>query len=224
MSSFVKEGTKGERTRAQLREIALRSFLERGYDETTMRWIAQEAGVSLGVTNYHFPSKNHLVQELYLDVTRSFHVLAAERMAASTELLPRLRIAFETGIEVLEPYHSFASEFLSAAMSPRSPINPLSGDSEPALAEAVAVFDEAVSGARHKLPDDIARVLPDALVIAYLLLALFFTYDASPGQRRTRVLLEKALGLLGMALPLVRLPALRRPVRELLELVAQVRR
>ena len=85
------------------------------------------------------------------------------------------------------------------------------------------MFDEAVSGARHRLPDDIARVLPDVLVIAYLLLALFFTYDTSPGQRRTHVLLEKVLNLFGMALPLVRLPALRRPIRELLELVAQVR-
>lgn len=223
MSSFSKESTKGERTRARIREIALRSFLERGYDETTMRFIAQEAEVSLGVTNYHFPSKNHLVQEFYLEVTRSFRALASERMAASDELLPRLRIVFESGVEVLEPYHAFAPEFLSAAMSPRSPINPLSGESEPALREVIVAFSEAVTGARHRLPADIAKVLPEVLAIAYLLLALFFTYDNSPGRRRTHALLGRALSLLGMVLPLVRLPALRRPVREMLELIAEVR-
>jgi len=223
MFSSAVEGTKGERTRALIREVALRSFRERGYEETTVRRIAQEAGVSLGVTNYHFPSKNHLVQELYLEVTRQFHRLAAERMAGADDLMGRLRIAFETGIEVLEPYHGFAPGFLSAAVSPRSPINPLSGESEPALAEAIAVFREAVAGARHRLPADIAEALPDVLAIAYLLLALFFTYDRSLHQQRTHALLDTALGLLGMALPLARMPMLRRSVQELLELIAQVR-
>lgn len=223
MFSSEEVQSKGERTRALIRETALRSFRERGYEETTMRLIAQEAGISLGSTNYHFPSKNHLVQELYMDVTAAFRVAAVERMAGVDELTARLRIAFETGIEVLEPYHGFAPGFLSAAMSPRSPINPLSVESEPALKEAIAVFREAVDGARHRLPDDIARDLPDVLVIAYLLLALFFTYDRSPGQRQTHGLLDRALRLLGLGLPLVRLPVLRRPIRELLELVAEVR-
>lgn len=215
--------SKGERTRALIRETALRSFRERGYDETTVRRIADEAGVSLGSTNYHFPSKNHLVQELYLEVTSEFHALAGERMRGITDLVQRLRIALESGLEVLEPYHGFAPGFLSAAVSPRSPINPLSGESEPALAEASAVFREAVDGADHKLPGDVARALPDALTIGYLLLALFWTYDDSPGQRRTHTLLDGALRLVSLALPLVRMPLLRGPIRELLRLVAEVR-
>lgn len=223
MSSFEPRSPKGERTRALIRDTALRSFLERGYDDTTVRLIAREAGVSLGTTNYHFPTKNHLVQELYLEIAHRFRERAVERMAGTDDLVTRLRIAFETGIEVLEPYHGFAPGFLSAAVSPRSPINPLSGESEPALEGTVAVFREAVEGARHRLPDDIARALPDALTIAYLLLALFFSYDRSPGQRHTRALVDRALRLLGPALPLTRMPALRRPIRELLELVAEVR-
>lgn len=223
MSSSDPRSSKGERTRALVRDTALRSFLERGYDETTVRLIAQEAGVSLGTTHYHFPTKNHLVQELYLEIAERFRALALERMAGVDDLAARLRIAYETGIEVLEPYHGFAPGFLSAAVSPRSPINPLSGESEPALEGTVAVFREAVAGARHRLPDDIARVLPDALTIAYLLLALFFSYDRSPGQRHTHALLDRVLRLLAPALPLARMPALRKPIRELLELVAEVR-
>lgn len=198
-------------------------YCVRGYDETTVRLIAKDAGVSLGSTNYHFSSKNHLVQELYLEITREFRRTATERMAGTDDLVARLRIAFDAGIDVLEPYHAFAPEFVSAAVSPRSPINPLSVDSEPALEESVAVFREAVAGSRHRLPDDIAQALPEALTIAYLLLALFFTYDRSPGRRRTRTLLAGALGLLGQALPLVRMPLLRTPVRDMLRLVAEVR-
>jgi AcrR family transcriptional regulator len=215
--------TKGERTRALIRDAALRSFRERGYEATTVREIARETGVSLGVTNYHFPTKHHLVQELYLEVTREFHAVAVARMAGVGDLVGRLRIAYETGLAVLEPYHEFAPGFLAAAVSPRSPINPLSGESEPALAEAIAVFREAVAGARHRLPEDLAAALPGALTIAYLLLAMYFSYDRSPGLRRTRALLAGGLRLLALALPLARTPGLRGALRDLLELVAEVR-
>ena len=57
-------------TKALVRATALRLFRERGYAATTMRAIAQEAGVATGNAYYHFASKDHLVQELYLDVTR----------------------------------------------------------------------------------------------------------------------------------------------------------
>ena len=38
-------------------------FLEHGYDGTTMRGIAQAAGVSVGNAYYYFDSKEHLIQE-----------------------------------------------------------------------------------------------------------------------------------------------------------------
>ena len=40
--------SKGDQTKALILETALEMFRERGYDETTMRAIAQKAGVSLG--------------------------------------------------------------------------------------------------------------------------------------------------------------------------------
>src|SRR5262245_51741038 len=103
-SSEIVPATKSERTRALIRGVALRSFRERGYDHTTIRLIAQESGVSVGTTNYHFASKNDLVQELYLDVQRA-HAAAAEPLLAGTDdLIERLGIVFRTGLAELEPY------------------------------------------------------------------------------------------------------------------------
>ncbi len=216
--------TKSERTRAQLRDIALRSFRERGYDATTIRLIAQEAGVSVGTTHYHFASKNHLVQELYLDVQEKHRDAAEPELAASTDLVDRLAIVYRTGLDQLTPYHPFAPEFLSAAVSPRSPINPLSEESAPALRIVEGLFREAVDGASGPgLPDEFRKSLPDALVLGHLLLALFWVYDRSPGQRRTRTLLDRGLKLLRLALPLTRMPLLRKPLRELLDLIAEVK-
>lgn len=217
--------SKSDRTRAALREIALTSFRERGYDATTMRLIAQEAGVSVGNAYYHFATKNDLVQELYLDVQERHRAAAAPALAGETDLIERIAIVYRTGLDRLTPYHPHAAEFLSAAMSPRSEINPLSPASTASRDITEGLFRDAVSGARRSgLPSDLARALPAALFLSHLLLALFWVYDRSPGQERTRRLLDRGLRLLRAALPLVRLPIARGLVREMLELVAEVGR
>ncbi len=216
--------SKGERTRLRIRTAALTSFREVGYDATTIRKIADQLGMSVGATNYHFPSKNHLIQELYLDVQRAHRVAAEPLLAAETHLIDRLQIVYTTGLDQLGPYHTHAGEFLSAAVSPRSPINPLSTESAEALAIVQNLFTRAVEGASDTgLPDDIRALLPRALVLAHLLLALFWVYDTSEGQRRTRRLLDRGLKLLGSILPLARLRILRGALREMLTLVGDVR-
>lgn len=216
--------TKGERTRERIRAAALLSFRDNGYDATTIRRLADELGMSVGATNYHFPSKNHLIQELYLDVQERHRAAAEPLLAGTGDLVERLRIAFSTGLDQLEPYHAHAGEFLSAAVSPRSPINPLSPESAEALAIVESVFGRAVDGADDtRLAIDIRALLPGALVVAHLLLALFWVYDTSDGRLRTRRLLDRGLKLLGATLPLARLPILRGALKELLTLVGDVR-
>ncbi|PPG40541.1 TetR/AcrR family transcriptional regulator [Pseudoclavibacter sp. RFBA6] len=215
--------TKRERTRALIRDVALRSFRERGYDATTIRRIAEEAGVSVGTTNYHFATKNHLVQELYLDVQESHADTAIGQLEGVRELTERLAIVYRTGLEQLEPYHPHAPEFLAAAVSPRSPINPLSEESAPALAVIRGLFERAVDGAKSPLADEFKAGLPQVLVLSHLLLALLWVYDSSPGRERTHRILDRALNLLRMTLPLTRIPVVRAPLRELLALAGEVR-
>ena len=215
--------TKSERTRALIRDAALRSFRERGYDATTIRLIAHEAGISVGTTNYHFASKNDLVQELYLEVQEAHRDAVTPLLTTTDDLVDRLALVFRTGLAELEPYHRFAPEFLSAAMSPRSAVNPLAEASTPSRDIVVGLFREAVSGAKRVLPAEFEDALPDALLVAHLLLALFWVYDTSPDQQRTRRLLAGGLRLLRLSLPLLRVRVLRAPLRELLDLVAEVR-
>lgn len=215
---------KGEQTRQRIRGAALRSFRDNGYDATTIRKIAEELGMSVGATNYHFPSKNHLIQELYLDVQEAHRAAAEPRLTDESRLIERLRIVFSTGLDQLTPYHAHAGEFLSAAVSPRSPINPLSTESAVAFAIVESLFAQAVNGAASTgLTDDIRSLLPRALVLAHLLLALYWVYDTSEGQRRTRSLLDRGLKLFARLVPLTRLPVLRGAVRDALALVTEVR-
>ena len=60
---------RGERTREDILQAALALFLERGYHGTSMRQIAEQAGVALGGIYNHFASK----EEIFLEVLTANH-------------------------------------------------------------------------------------------------------------------------------------------------------
>lgn len=213
--------SKAERTRTRIRDTAVRSFRENGFDATTMRRVADEAGVSLGNAYYYFPTKNHLVQELYVEVQEAHRSAVEPRLQASTDLVERLGIVYREGLAQLAPFHDFAPGFLNAMISPTSPLNPLSPESGPAREITVGLFREAITGAKNRLPADFEKRMPRALWLGHLLLTLYWSYDRSDGQRRTTRLLDLGLRLLKLALPVTRMPVLRAPLKSILDLIAE---
>ena len=214
---------KSETTKQAITDIALRSFAERGYDATTIRLIASEAGISVGNAYYYFPTKNHMVQELYVRVQTHHRELAVARMHGVTDLAKRLEIVLLAGLESLAPYHDTAPGFLAAAISPASPVNPLSEDSSEARAIVEGLFAELVAGTTTGIPQYLKERLPEVLWLAYLGLALFWVYDTSPGQAKSRRLVARSVKLFGALLPLTRLPLLRGPITEALDIVVEAR-
>ncbi|HKT56306.1 MAG TPA: TetR family transcriptional regulator [Microbacterium sp.] len=213
---------KAARTRAGIRDAALRSFRENGFDATTMRKVAADAGVSIGNAYYYFPTKTHLVQELYVEVQEAHRAAALPLLAGEADLVERLGIVFRTGLEQLRSFHAYAPGFLTVMIAPESPLNPLSSESGPARDITVGLFREAVDGAKNPLPPEFATRMPHALWLGYLLLGLYWSYDRSAGQKRTGTLLDQSLKLLKLGLPLTRMPLVRGPLRSLLDLVTQV--
>lgn len=64
-------------TRERILDVAERLFMEFGYDGTSMRQITGEASVNLAAVNYHFGSKEALMQEVF---RRRLDWLNEERM------------------------------------------------------------------------------------------------------------------------------------------------
>lgn len=60
----MKQDKKSERSRAAILEAALRLFSSQGYRGTSIREIAEEAGVSTGNVYHHFPDKETIFQTL----------------------------------------------------------------------------------------------------------------------------------------------------------------
>ncbi|MGC9671578.1 TetR family transcriptional regulator [Planosporangium sp. 12N6] len=212
----------GGRTRQLILDAALRLFRERGYDKTTMRAIADAAGVSVGNAYYYFRSKDHLVQQFYADIQAAHRARAADALTATT-LADRLRATLHAGVAVMAPYHAFAGSFVRVAIDPGSPSSPFSPESHAARQATIGLFREVVDGARPAVDRHLRDDLPELLWLAYLGTTLFWVYDRSPDQARTRQLIDAAAPLVARLVWLARLPVMRSVTGEVLALLRTVR-
>ncbi|MEV4638700.1 TetR family transcriptional regulator [Actinoplanes sp. NPDC049548] len=205
-------------------ETALRLFRERGYTETTMRAIAKEAGVAVGNAYYYFDSKEHLIQGFY-DRNQAAHRVAAEPvLTREKDFAARLRGVLHAGIDVNEPYHSFAATFFKSAAEPSSPLSPFSRESSPAREAAIAIFRDVVEGSSAKIDPELRKELPELLWLGWMGVVLFWVYDRSPGQRRTRRLIDGIVPLIDRLVGLSRLRVLRPALRQILALIDSIQR
>jgi AcrR family transcriptional regulator len=215
--------SKSEQTRHHLAEIALRMFREVGFEKTTMRAIAAEAGVSVGNAYYHFASKDDLVQELYVQVQAEHAAKAGEALEGLKDLGSRLRAVLHTGLDVMAPYHRFGADFVATAIRPTSPVNPFAGESTAAREASLAIFRAAVEGASPSAPRKLRADLPELLWLGYMGVALFWVYDTSEGQLRTRKLVDGAAPLIVRSLALARIPGVNRVLDDVLHLSRSIR-
>lgn len=215
---------KSERTRALIVESALRLFRERGYEQTTMRAIAQAAGVSVGNAYYYFRSKEELVQGFYDQIAADHAAAAAGPLAASTDLGQRLRATLSAWLTVAEPYHALAGRFFAVAAQPGNPLSPFSQASYPARQVAIALYREVIEGASIRVAEELEPALPELLWLYHLGIVLFWIYDDSAELRRTRALIERTVPMVERLCLLSRLRVFRPLTRQIPQLLTDLRR
>lgn len=209
---------KSEQTRTVILETALRLFQERGYDKTTMRAIAQEAGVSVGNAYYYFAGKEHLVQGFYDRIGAEHRAAARIVLDRETDLEARLAGVLTAWLDVAAPYHEFAAQFFKNAADPDSPLSPFSAESEPAREAAIDLHREVLSGSKAKVPDELADALPELMWLSQMGLVLYWVFDRTPDRERTRRLALRGARLTTRGVALARFRVLRPLVREVHEL------
>src|SRR5262245_17001030 len=70
--------SQGHEARQRLYKTAVRLIGERGYEATTLRDVADEAGVSVGLLYRYFPSKRAVVLALYDQLSAEYATRAAQ--------------------------------------------------------------------------------------------------------------------------------------------------
>ncbi len=129
--------SKGERTRQAILEAAYELFLEQGYAATSMRQIAERAGLALGGIYNHFSNKEAIFGELILD------------RHPYRQVLPILR---ETPADDPEAFVRTAARAMVAELDRRPDFIKL-------------IFIEIVEFSGRNLPQIATHILPEALPI-----------------------------------------------------------
>ncbi len=212
-----------DKTREIIVETALRLFRERGYEATTMRAIAAEAGVSVGNAYYYFASKEALIQAYY-DRAQTEHEAACEELLATERAFaPRLGGVLREWVRVSEPYHEFAVKFFKHAAEPSNPLSPFSAESSPARESAIAIYRRVVEGSADRMDAELRAELPELLWLMSMGVVLFWVHDTSEGCRRTYRFIELSVPLVDRLVGLSHLPGLRGIARDFIAGVHELR-
>jgi AcrR family transcriptional regulator len=198
---------RGAVARNRLYATAMRLIAERGYEATTLRDIAQEASVSVGLLYRYFPSKQAVIIALYDELSTEYARQTADVHPGRWR--DRFIFALKTSLHVLEPHR--------VALRALIPI--LVGDpDEGVFAASTAfsrlrvqrVFEEAVVRSTDAPKPPLAEALGRLLYLVHLAVLLWWLLDKSTKQRATSALVSLTQQLLPSAALTLGVPPVRR--------------
>lgn len=223
MAQTTGKATRGEQTKSAIVDAALSLFEEVGYDATTMRAIAERAGVSVGNAYYYFSSKEQLVQGFYDRAAADHLAISADRLDGIDDLAERIHAHLASWFELMGVHHEFAGEFFRTAADPTSPMSPFSDASTPARDAALARWRIVVDESDAEIPDQVREELPGLLWLFHMGLILFWVHDQSPEQIASKLATARVVPLVVRAIGLVEVPELRGLIDDLLALFGDAR-
>jgi AcrR family transcriptional regulator len=201
---------KSEKTREKILDVALARFRKEGFEGTTMRDVAKDAGVALGAAYYYFPSKDALVMAYYERIQDEHLEKARAAFAQVKSFRDRLRAAMHTKLDLVARDRKLLGAVFRTVGDPENPLSTFGPATAPIRKASIAVFEEAVGA--EPLPPDMRKLAPVALWALHLGVLLYFIHDRSRGQVRTRKLVDGLVDMVGDAMGLLALPGLE-PVR-----------
>jgi len=212
---------KSEATRRRILESALVLFGERGFEATTMRDVAKHAGLATGAAYYYFASKEELILEFY----RESAAATVERSTALADgpdgdLKTRLAGLIALRFEHFAPYRASLGALFRSGANPSSPISPFGEQTKDLRDEAIDLFRRALVASKARPPKDLEPYLPRLLWLYQMGLILFWIYDSSEDQTRTKAITASSLDLVVGLIRLSKIPLLKPLRRSVVEMLA----
>jgi len=209
-------------TRATIVRAARELMFERGFDATTMRAIADRAGVSLGNAYYYFAGKDDLIQGFYEEIAAAHQIRVREAVRGKRGLGDRITASLEVLVEICEEYAPVADALLTRGITPNGPLNPFSAQSSRPRELFLETSAELVAGARLRTDAELRAALPELLWLVQLAVTLGWVQDLSDDKAVTLRSVRRLGPMLGRLISVARVPALRPFVRTMLEQLADL--
>src|SRR5262249_250494 len=170
---------RAEDTRRRIYDAAMELFREKGFEQTTMRDIAEKADVALGGAYYYFASKEAIVLDFYRMMQEESHDGILEALQSERKLKDRLRCIIEKRFERVAPNRKFCGALFRHAPDSKDPLSPFSEETRPIRERAIEELRIAVEGGDVKVSTDLQPRLPYLLWLYQMGIILFWIYDRS---------------------------------------------
>jgi len=197
----------GAAARNRLYAVAIRLIAERGYEATTLRDIAKDADVSVGLLYRYFPSKQAVIIALYDELSADYARRAAGMRPGRWR--ERFVFALKTSLAVLEP-HRVPLRALIPVMVGAHDDGVFAANTAFSRLRVQSVFEHAVAGATDAPKAPLAEAMGRLLYLVHLAVLLWWLMDRSVKQRATTALVSLAQQLLPSAALTLRFPPVRR--------------
>jgi hypothetical protein len=156
----------------------------------------------------------------YYDYVQQEHAdRARELFAAHKGLRDRLRAALHTKIDIVQADRQLLRALFRYGGDPAHPLSWFGPATREQRETSMRLFAEAFEGER--LPDDVREAAPVLLWTLHMGILLYFLYDDSPDQRRTRRLIDAAVDLAVDVKRLATSPLLRPMRRRLMTILRE---
>src|SRR2546421_3771694 len=183
--------------RKRIVTAALSLFQTKGFDATTTRAIARQAGIAEGTVFNYFRTKE--------DIALHFFEQEVDQAIASVRDNPRLRKApleeklfalLHSQLEFLAPYERFIGAAFIHALRPASPLGIFSHRAQELRHRYVGfvqeLLDESLPKQQHS---PLSFLAPEVFWIYYLGALLYWLHDSSPGKQNTLAFLDRSLAI-----------------------------
>ncbi len=179
-------------TKTLIYQTALGLFREKGLENTTMREIAKAAGVALGGAYHYFPSKEAIVAEYYQGIQTAHRERVLQGLSKTKTLKQRLELAYHSQMDLIKHDRLVLGGILKFVGEPNHPLSVLGKETKPIQMQSLETYCLAIDG---QLPKDLMELAPQFLWTLHMGFMLYFLYDDSPGQHKTKKLVDDTLEL-----------------------------
>jgi len=202
------KASKSEKTKEHIINTALKLFSEQGFEKTTMRAIAKEAGLSLGASYYHFRSKEELVLAFYQQTADTSAAASSNLIAETKDFKKRFQAILRYKFDQLSQYRHLVKILARHGADFSHPLSPFSKETKAIRDSAIMLIEQAIEGSNFKAHKILRPHLPSLLWLYQMGLILYWANDCSKNQEKTAELTNLSLGMLDKLLKLSSLSVL----------------
>jgi AcrR family transcriptional regulator len=183
-----------QKTRSRIIDCARKFFINKGFEQTTTRDIAEAARIASGTMFNYFPSKEALAMSIVEEDLERAGVEFGTRLRGDESLDEALFAHVAVGLRHLAPHRGYIGEVLETALSPfaRDAVCAQAQELRVNHLETVRELITSHGGPETQAPSAMAVHLYWTL---YLGVLSFWAADQSPSGENTLVVLDQSMRL-----------------------------